>query len=196
LGVPSFFACLDSRLSFFLLILAFVLGFAGSATLNVVANVDANDADPSKRGDSRSQNNGISLTSGNNNNSNNNNNTSVHSTSETGSSQPDSSLRTDVSGGETLRTLQRFLNPLNKMHPSVTHHTVDEDPSSRLLSKHIFSKMMIEASDHPFFKRVWLARHVLDETSVCFMLCFSKCLGVCLQCWSSRFVVLLANSTL
>jgi len=25
--------------------------------------------------------------------------------------------------------------------------------------------MHIEASDHPFFKRVWLARHVLDDTS-------------------------------
>lgn len=45
------------------------------------------------------------------------------------------------------------------------HHTVDEDPSSRLVTKHIFSKMHVEASDHPFFKRVWLARHVLDENS-------------------------------
>lgn len=45
------------------------------------------------------------------------------------------------------------------------HQTVDEDPSARLVSKHIFSKMLIEASEHPFFKRVWLARHVLDEHS-------------------------------
>lgn len=26
-------------------------------------------------------------------------------------------------------------------------------------------QMMIEAAEHPFFKRVWLARHVLDEYS-------------------------------
>lgn len=25
--------------------------------------------------------------------------------------------------------------------------------------------MLIEAAEHPFFKRVWLARHVLDEYS-------------------------------
>jgi hypothetical protein len=41
----------------------------------------------------------------------------------------------------------------------------DSDPSPRLLSKRIFSKMMMEASEHPFFKRVWLARHILDENS-------------------------------
>jgi hypothetical protein len=126
-----------------------------------VANVDANDTDPSNRDTStRSQSkrpsdtDGVSYTSGNH-------TTSVHS--ET-TSQAES-LRTDTSSGDTLRSIQRFLNPLNKM--GVMHQTVDEDPSSRLLSKHIFSKMMIEASDHPFFKRVWLARHVLDETSVC-----------------------------
>lgn len=47
----------------------------------------------------------------------------------------------------------------------IDHQTIDEDPSARLVSKRTFSKMLIEASDHPFFKRVWLARHVLDETS-------------------------------
>jgi hypothetical protein len=43
--------------------------------------------------------------------------------------------------------------------------TIDEDPSARLVGKRIFSKVLIEASEHPFFKRVWLARHVLDDTS-------------------------------
>jgi hypothetical protein len=33
------------------------------------------------------------------------------------------------------------------------------------VSKRTFSKMTIESSDHPFFKRVWLVRHVLNETS-------------------------------
>mmetsp|Transcript_6291 Transcript_6291/g.14191 ORF Transcript_6291/g.14191 Transcript_6291/m.14191 type:complete len:237 (-) Transcript_6291:64-774(-) len=46
------------------------------------------------------------------------------------------------------------------------HHTpVEEDPTAQLVSKRVFSKLLIEASDHPFFKRVWLARHVLDDTS-------------------------------
>lgn len=30
---------------------------------------------------------------------------------------------------------------------------------------HLYYKMMIETPDHPFFKRVWVARHVLDESS-------------------------------
>lgn len=41
----------------------------------------------------------------------------------------------------------------------------EEDASGQLLIKRIFVKMNIEASSHPFFKRVWLARHILDETS-------------------------------
>ena len=48
----------------------------------------------------------------------------------------------------------------------VDQHVIEhEDPSSQLVSKHIFAKMMIQAGEHPFFKRVWLARHVLDDTS-------------------------------
>lgn len=41
----------------------------------------------------------------------------------------------------------------------------DEDPTAKLVNKRMFSKMLIEASDHPFFKRVWVGRHILDETS-------------------------------
>lgn len=45
------------------------------------------------------------------------------------------------------------------------HHTVDEDPSSRLVNKRIFSKMYFEQCEHPFFKRVWVGRHVLNTDS-------------------------------
>jgi len=45
------------------------------------------------------------------------------------------------------------------------HQTIDEDPSSRLVNKRIFSKMAIEAAEHPYFKRRWVGRHVLDEDS-------------------------------
>jgi hypothetical protein len=42
---------------------------------------------------------------------------------------------------------------------------IDEDLSSVILNKHIFSKMEIEASEHPFFRRVWVVRHTLDADS-------------------------------
>lgn len=45
------------------------------------------------------------------------------------------------------------------------HHTVDEDPSSRLVNKRIFSKMYFEQCEHPFFKRVWVGRHILNMES-------------------------------
>ena len=45
------------------------------------------------------------------------------------------------------------------------HQAVDEDPTSRLIPKRIFSKLLIEASEHPYLRRIWLARHIIDETS-------------------------------
>jgi hypothetical protein len=42
---------------------------------------------------------------------------------------------------------------------------IDEDLTYILVNKHIFSKMEIEASEHPFFRRVWVARHILDADS-------------------------------
>jgi hypothetical protein len=41
----------------------------------------------------------------------------------------------------------------------------DEYVSAKEVHKHLFSRMSLEPSDHPFFKRVWLARHVLNEES-------------------------------
>jgi len=41
----------------------------------------------------------------------------------------------------------------------------EQDPTAKLANKRMFSKMIIETSDHPFFKRVWVGRHVLDDTS-------------------------------
>jgi hypothetical protein len=119
------------------------------ATLNVVANVDANDADPYQRDLGR---------------------TDTGTTGDTASdsgSYNDTSIQTSDSLGSS--GLNRFLDPImnsmgQRRRGNLTM-TVDEDPSTRLVTKHVFSKIMIEASDHPFFKRVWLARHVLDETS-------------------------------
>lgn len=119
------------------------------ATLNVVANIDANDADPSLLDMGRSTYGESS------------NGTGGETYSESGSYNDTSQSAESFGNG----SLHRFLDPLMSLTRKGNHTTVDEDPSARLVSKHIFSKIMIEASDHPFFKRVWLARHVLDETS-------------------------------
>ena len=76
------------------------------------------------------------------------------------STSSDSGSHTESHRSEGSKFVKSLLNSLGR-----NHHTVVEDPSSRLVTKHIFSKMLVEAGDHPFFKRVWLARHVLDEHS-------------------------------
>lgn len=53
----------------------------------------------------------------------------------------------------------------NQSFSSQHRSIVDEDPESRFVTKRIFSKMDLEANDHPFFKHVWFARHILNETS-------------------------------
>ncbi|KAL7568723.1 hypothetical protein ACA910_021717 [Epithemia clementina (nom. ined.)] len=113
------------------------------ATLNCVANVDSNDLDPTQESLTESEQAYSS------------------SRSDTGSEGSNSVLGSERSTNTALR----FLDPLLKFHLRRNQQTVDEDPSSRLVTKHIFSKLMIEASDHPFFKPVWLARHTLDEDS-------------------------------
>ncbi len=50
-------------------------------------------------------------------------------------------------------------------NPHHDHRTLDEDPTSTLVTKRILSKMHLESTDHPYFQRVWLARHILDEHS-------------------------------
>lgn len=122
------------------------------ATLNVVANIDADDADPSLQNmvdSDRGNSSGLT--------------TPDESTSETSASEMSSS-RSEHSSG--VRQLSHILSPvLSSLIKQRDHQVVDDDPTARLLSKHVFSKMLIEASEHPFFKRVWLARHVLDEHS-------------------------------
>lgn len=126
------------------------------ATLNVVANVDANDTDPNVLGSLSTEKSkrGIrntTLTS------------SQDSTSETHSEE--SGRISATSESRALSNKFFSTGTLSKMLHRQHHHAVDEDPSARLVNKRIFSKMMIEASEHPFFKRVWLGRHVLDDTS-------------------------------
>lgn len=117
------------------------------ATLTVVANVDANDAGPDmalRTLDSNMSDSAFSDTM-----------------SDT-ASNPDSH-RSDHSGS-VVSSFHKIFDPILSLNRR-DHLSVEEDPASRFVNKHIFSKMLIEASDHPFFKRVWVARHILDEHS-------------------------------
>lgn len=114
------------------------------ATLNVVANVDASDADPSLQESFENDRNSAAQ--------------SISGETASDTSSIAESTRFDLLTSVISR------NFLGRYHRR-DQQALDEDPSARLVSKQIFSKMVIEASDHPFFKRVWLARHVLDEHS-------------------------------
>ena len=112
------------------------------ATLNVVANVDTNDAD-----------------------------NSLHESSDSGRSvrrsDTASDTHSDTGSGGKESVHQSIINKffLESILNKHENQAVDEDPSARLVNKRMFSKMNIEAGEHPFFKRVWLARHVLDDSS-------------------------------
>mmetsp|Transcript_36512 Transcript_36512/g.79495 ORF Transcript_36512/g.79495 Transcript_36512/m.79495 type:complete len:749 (-) Transcript_36512:44-2290(-) len=70
-------------------------------------------------------------------------------------------VKSNVKQNLTKSALQTVVGNLGKKD----HQAVDEDPTAQLVSKRIFSKLLIEASEHPYFRRLWLARHILDETS-------------------------------
>jgi hypothetical protein len=124
------------------------------ATLNVVANVDANDADPGLRDALDSDRQRVKR----------NRDDSLHSTTDSASDNNSDSVRAS-NNRFPLGSIFPNRDPFGSIFSKRDHHAVDEDPSARLVNKRIFSKMLIEASDHPFFKRVWLARHILDDTS-------------------------------
>jgi hypothetical protein len=57
---------------------------------------------------------------------------------------------------------------LETMFASAAHKNnqrMDEDPTGMIVPRRIFAKLEIESPEHPFFKRVWLARHALDHHS-------------------------------
>jgi hypothetical protein len=42
---------------------------------------------------------------------------------------------------------------------------IDEEPTEDLAKRKIFAKLEIESQEHPFFKRMWVAKHTLDQES-------------------------------
>jgi len=127
------------------------------ASLNVVANVNARDADPVLV-DALNSSRRSKLLKRYSYNSN------QHA------SATESILSDNMSDGSSRVSFDS--RPSRKATPSFfssvvhrIHHTVDEDPSSRLVHKRIFSKMYFEQCEHPFFKRVWIGRHILNAES-------------------------------
>lgn len=55
------------------------------------------------------------------------------------------------------------LNDLSQSYSAT--HGVDEEFGTHIHSKTVITKIFMESNDHPFFKRVWMLRHVLNEES-------------------------------
>jgi len=45
------------------------------------------------------------------------------------------------------------------------NQAIVEDPTGKVVPRRIFAKLDIDSAEHPFFKRLWLVRHVLNENS-------------------------------
>ena len=134
------------------------------ASLNVVANVNARDADPVLM-DALTKSRRSKLLK----------RYSYRSSDYFGSSSQPSgidSLMSDTFSdnegeGSDLKSFDSRPSKKSSIFSSLirNHHAIDEDPSSNLVNKRIFSKMYFEQCEHPFFKRVWVGRHVLNNES-------------------------------
>ena len=60
---------------------------------------------------------------------------------------------------------QELIDDVRKLTESNRHIALTEDPTNGLIPQMIYSKLDIETDSHPFFKRVWIIRHKLDENS-------------------------------
>jgi hypothetical protein len=131
------------------------------ASLNVVANVNARDADPVLIDALNSSRRSKLLRR-----------YSYRDEDYAVGSQPTSTndsvmsdTMSDTSGRASFDSRPSKKSSILNSLVTRNHHTVDEDPSSRLVNKRIFSKMYFEQCEHPFFKRVWVGRHILNRES-------------------------------
>jgi hypothetical protein len=79
-----------------------------------------------------------------------------------------SSHRRERSGSIILANQENVEKAQETIRSLITtnrNQTIEEDPTGKFIPKKIFAKLEIESQEHPFFKRVWLARHVLDHHS-------------------------------
>jgi len=71
----------------------------------------------------------------------------------------------DAIQGASSDSLQSLALELREHAKQQNHQAFEEDPSGKIVPKRIFAKLEVETPDHPFFKRVWTARHNLDLES-------------------------------
>ena len=89
-------------------------------------------------------------------------------THDTSSSVEDGSL--DTSEGSALTYLQG-LNALagKAKSPLSKKIKIDEDEeesgSSKIVPRMVFTKIKLETSEHPFFKRIWRFKHIINQDS-------------------------------
>jgi hypothetical protein len=84
-----------------------------------------------------------------------------------GSGTPTTIMETrPLKGGRNLDdSLTSLANIISERASEPKSLAFDEDLEGHLSSKRIFIKVDIESPDHPFFQRVWLARHTLNQNS-------------------------------
>jgi hypothetical protein len=142
------------------------------ASLNVVANTDANDVDDpttSEHSPSIGMNSSHSDSFGTD--SAISNGTPKRRGSKFGNAKLARGINHIGSGiGSGINQIGQGISGIGRISGlaglvSKRDQPVDEDPAAKLVNKRIFSKMLIEPGDHPFFKRVWVGRHTLDDTS-------------------------------
>jgi hypothetical protein len=69
-------------------------------------------------------------------------------------------------GRDALRSSLQAFFPTRPIHAlGKSHQAFDEDPTGHLVPRRIFAKLEVESREHPFFKRNWTIRHVVDENS-------------------------------
>jgi hypothetical protein len=115
--------------------------------MNIVASIDEKNASPSLRGNVRgARRKGKKKCAG-------------RRTHRAASS--DFSFVAAPSRGSMTRMKAR----VDRIITTSKNQRVEEDPTGVLIPKRIFAKLDTDSQEHPFFKRLWMVRHVLDHNS-------------------------------
>ena len=136
------------------------------ATLNIVASVDASQASPMLKKSTMRRRRGKKKKGMRRRHH-------AQKLSDITSTEQLQNLPSQASLIESLKNMKRnsssdslpSLGPGRTEEGHATYQAFEEDPTGSLVSRKIFSKLDIESPDHPFFKRIWTVRHVLDENS-------------------------------
>jgi hypothetical protein len=71
-----------------------------------------------------------------------------------------------LNGGRIIdQSMNSLANTISERAGEAKSLAYEEDIDGNLSSQRIFIKVDIESPDHPFFQRVWLARHILNQDS-------------------------------